>query len=214
MRIEDVQSRFQSFLARRHPSLLFSRKINFSRSCNISISNEAKVSGSITCINANITLRDGVRVARSSAIGAGQNGKLFFDTDVHVGPGSEISVSVHSLFIGCKTTFHSNATLTGDIAIGKGCIFSPGTAVISDNHVTDGHDPIRSLDKIYIDKHGHLPNKPVRIGDDVWVGMNAIILGGVSLGDGCIVGAGSIVTRDFPAYSCIAGNPAKLIKNR
>jgi acetyltransferase-like isoleucine patch superfamily enzyme len=54
--------------------------------------------------------------------------------------------------------------------------------------------------------------KKVVIGDDVFIGAEAIILKGVELGGRCIVGAGSVVTRSFPADSIIAGNPAQLVK--
>ena len=53
---------------------------------------------------------------------------------------------------------------------------------------------------------------PVVIGNNVWIGDNAVILPGVTLGDDCIVGAGAVVTKSFPAGSVIGGNPAKLIK--
>lgn len=52
------------------------------------------------------------------------------------------------------------------------------------------------------------------IGNDVWVGANSVILKGRSIGDGAIVGAGSIVTRDIPPYAIAVGNPAKIVKYR
>lgn len=55
---------------------------------------------------------------------------------------------------------------------------------------------------------------PVRIGNDVWIGARAMILSGVTIGDGAIVAAGAVVARDVPAYGIVAGNPAKLIKHR
>ena len=55
-------------------------------------------------------------------------------------------------------------------------------------------------------------SKPVHIGNHVWIGRSAIILKGVTIGAGAIVGAGSVVTRDVPARSLVAGNPAKVIK--
>ena len=54
---------------------------------------------------------------------------------------------------------------------------------------------------------------PVVIGNNVWIGDNAVILPNVTLGDGCIVGAGAVVTKSFPAGSVIGGNPARLLKN-
>lgn len=55
---------------------------------------------------------------------------------------------------------------------------------------------------------------PVRIGNDVWIGARAMILSGVTVGDGAIIAAGAVVARDVPAYGIVAGNPAKLIKYR
>jgi len=54
---------------------------------------------------------------------------------------------------------------------------------------------------------------PISIGDDTWIGANAMILKGVSIGSGAIVGAGSVVTHDVPADSVVAGNPARLLRD-
>ena len=54
----------------------------------------------------------------------------------------------------------------------------------------------------------------VEVGDDVWVGTGAKILDGVTLGKGCIVAAGAVVTESFPEYSIVGGIPAKLLRTR
>ena len=55
---------------------------------------------------------------------------------------------------------------------------------------------------------------PIIIEDDVWIGANAIILSGVTIGEGAIIGAGSVVTKNVEPYTIFAGNPAKKIKMR
>jgi len=72
--------------------------------------------------------------------------------------------------------------------------------------------------KKFFQSYGVDPNViskgPTIIGNDVWIGMNSIILSGVSIGDGAIIGAGSVVTKDVLPYAIVAGNPAKLIRHR
>ena len=58
------------------------------------------------------------------------------------------------------------------------------------------------------------PNKPTQIGNDVWIGSNALIKAGVKIGDGAIIGAGAVVTHDVPPYEIWAGVPAKCIRKR
>lgn len=89
----------------------------------------------------------------------------------------------------------------GKIDIGKGTYIAQNVGIITANH-----DPA-DLDK-------HLEPKPVIIGEKCWIGMNSVILPGVTLGPNTVVGAGSVVTKSFPEGNCvIAGSPAKVIKS-
>lgn len=86
------------------------------------------------------------------------------------------------------------------IVIGHGTYIAPNVGLITANH--DLTDPNR-----------HSKSRPVVLGEKCWIGMNAVILPGVTLGDHTVVGAGSIVTKSFPEGHCVvAGNPAKVIK--
>jgi maltose O-acetyltransferase len=87
------------------------------------------------------------------------------------------------------------------ISIGDGTTLAPEVYVIA--HDASVRQPM-----------GWTRLRPVRIGADVFVGLRAIIMPGVTIGDGAIVGAGSVVTRDVPAGAVVAGNPAQVIAQR
>lgn len=87
----------------------------------------------------------------------------------------------------------------GGLSIGNHCMFAGGVAVCGVNHqFSDRSIPMR---------HQPAVNAPVVIEDDVWVGMNATILPGVTIGKGAVIGAGSVVTKDIPEYSVATGIP-------
>lgn len=92
------------------------------------------------------------------------------------------------------------------VSIGDNSLIAGGVSIFDNNH------NFSSLDAP-INTQGFNTN-PVEIGNDVWIGQNAIILPGVKIGDQAIIGAGSIVTKDVPERAIIAGNPAKVIRYR
>lgn len=95
---------------------------------------------------------------------------------------------------------------SGGVTIGDRSLIGYGTKIFSRNHnVPSGHGNIFGV--------GH-SFKAVSIGNDVWLGANVIVLPGRTIGDGAIVGAGSVVTKDVAAYTVVAGNPAKLVRVR
>ena len=96
--------------------------------------------------------------------------------------------------------------IQGDIVIGDGTRIGAHTLMIATEHNFSRRD-------IPIHKQG-ITIKPIRIGEDVYVGSNVSILGGVTIGRGAIIAGGAVVTRDVPDYAIVGGVPAKVIKER
>lgn len=92
-------------------------------------------------------------------------------------------------------------TIDADIYVGKGSYIGPNVGLITTNHDPNNPDI-------------HLPGKDIVLGESCWIGMNSVILPGVTLGDHTVVGAGSVVTKSFPdGYAVLGGNPARIIKS-
>ena len=94
---------------------------------------------------------------------------------------------------------------TGGVDIGDYTVIGPGARIISYQHRYAHGTPIQSQP---------VDARPIRIGSDVWLGANAIILAGVTIGDGAVVAAGAVVRNDVPAYAVVAGVPATVKKMR
>lgn len=90
----------------------------------------------------------------------------------------------------------------GGITIGDNVLFGPRVGIYTSNHSLDPEE--RAAGACYA--------KPVVIGSNVWIGGDVTINQGVTIGDGAIVGSGSVVTRDVPARSIAAGNPARVLR--
>lgn len=105
--------------------------------------------------------------------------------------------------IGARTYINSNLTLIDDykITIGKDCLIAPNVTISTTGHPADPE----------VRKMG-MYSFPVTIGDNVWIGVGAIILPGVTIGDNSIIGAGSVVTKDIPANVIAFGSPCKVYR--
>lgn len=86
--------------------------------------------------------------------------------------------------------------------------------ILGGNHLT-GRVSNYPFDTFYFDGIDRSTSKgPIEVGDDVWIGMNTIVLSGVTIGQGAVIGAGTIVCRDVPPYAVVTGCPAKVQKYR
>ena len=115
-----------------------------------------------------------------------------------------INNAVGDVIIGDHTRIGLHNTIIGPVEIGNNVNLAQGITVTALNHNFSDTNK-------RIDEQGVSTN-PVTIEDDVWVGANAVILPGVTIGEHCVVAAGAVVTKDVPPHSLVAGIPAKVIK--
>lgn len=87
------------------------------------------------------------------------------------------------------------------VTIGSNVFLGPGVQIYTSSHPVDA-----------ILRRTHKITKPVSIGDDCWIGGNAIILPGITIGNGVVIGAGAVVTKDIPDNVMAVGNPAKVVR--
>lgn len=95
----------------------------------------------------------------------------------------------------------------GRIIIGNNCLLSQQVTIVSSNHGIN-------REKLIIEQPWCTEQSDIVIGDDVWIGAQSVILPGVTIGDGAVIAAGAVVTKDVEPYSIVAGCPAKLLKYR
>jgi acetyltransferase-like isoleucine patch superfamily enzyme len=135
---------------------------------------------------------------------------IYFGEKVVIGDRAFFTSDGGEIIIGSNTSFnvnvHINASVAGRIIIGKDCLIGPNVVMRTADHIFS--NPNKN-----IREQGHVAND-ITIDDDVWLGSNVIIVGGVSIGKGSVIGAGAVVTKSIPPYSVAVGIPAVVIKKR
>lgn len=114
----------------------------------------------------------------------------------------------HDITLGDRVQFGPYCDVQCDLEVGDSVLFAPHVAIVGRNdHQIDLPDTL-----IWDSPRGE--DKKVRIGNDCWIGYGVIILSGVSIGDGAVVAAGSVVTKDVPPKAVAAGCPAQIVRYR
>ncbi|MDY3243109.1 MAG: acyltransferase [Candidatus Limiplasma sp.] len=126
--------------------------------------------------------------------------------------GENVNVERHARFgrgvtLGDRSGIGINASIGEQTHIGSDVMMGPDCVIYTRNHRFDRLDiPMR--------EQGYGPVEPVEIGDDCWIGGRVTILPGVHVGNGAVIAAGAVVTKDVPPYAVVGGVPAKIIYNR
>ena len=116
---------------------------------------------------------------------------FFCDYGDNIRLGARAFINANSVFLDCA-----------EIVIGDDFQCGPAVQLLTPEHPLDATERKSGLEHA----------RPIRIGDDVWLGGGSIVLAGVSIGDRAVVGAGAVVTKDVPADVVVAGNPARVIR--
>jgi acetyltransferase-like isoleucine patch superfamily enzyme len=140
---------------------------------------------------------------------------IYLPTLLKVSDNSKISVLGNfKIFTGCKIIIMNG----GKLELGSGYI-NVNSKIICSNLIKIGYNVaisddvvIRDSDLHTLNYEGYQMSKPIIIEDHVWIGERAVILKGVKLGKNSIVAAGSMVTKDVPENTIVAGNPARIIR--
>ncbi|WP_026911701.1 DapH/DapD/GlmU-related protein [Patulibacter minatonensis] len=108
------------------------------------------------------------------------------------------------LRVGADVFVNHGCTLNdiGGIEIGARTMIGPNVSLLSSGHPT-----------AVAERRDGVVVASIRIGEDVWIGAGAIVVGGVAVGDGAVIAAGAVVSRDVPAATLVAGNPARVVRS-
>ncbi len=118
---------------------------------------------------------------------------------------STVNNGVGDVYIGDRTRIGLGNTLIGPVKIGNDVMFAQNVVLSGLNHgYTDINTPISDQ---------QVETKPIVIEDEVWIGANAVVTAGVTVGKHSIVAAGCVVVKDVPPYTIVGGNPAKPLKH-
>jgi acetyltransferase-like isoleucine patch superfamily enzyme len=185
-------------LRRRNPTLQVSGSVELILEGEICFSHDVIVSDRAKLI-----------VPKTTCLNLGD--KVYVGRDVELGSGNLLSV-------GQRVSLQDRCVIVGDVDIGGYSLLSFNVLISSGIHYFRRHPHLLIRDQdseaLSTEQGRSMHSQPVRIGEDCWLGVNTVVMPGVSIGRGAVIGANSVVTEDIEPYSVVAGAPAKPIGRR
>ena len=121
-------------------------------------------------------------------------------------------VFIHEMSTVGKYNHFGRDTMLTHAEVGNYCSIAPGVKIGQAKHSLSY---ITTYNGIASANTGHdMFEKPTKIGNDVWIGANAVLMQGIEVGNGAVIGAGAVVTHDVPAYAIVTGVPARILRYR
>jgi acetyltransferase-like isoleucine patch superfamily enzyme len=173
--------------------------------------------------SANVAVAGGIEIGDRTTAGEGCNiivpkgASLVIGSQCYIGRYVELGPSGH-ISIGDQTSIQDRSILVGEVSLGRYCVLSLNVLMTSGRHYFDRwpHLLIRDQDVRVasgIELSGN-HSQPIVVEEDCWLGMNSVIMPGVTVGRGCVIGSNAVVTRDLPPYSVAVGAPARVVRRR
>jgi acetyltransferase-like isoleucine patch superfamily enzyme len=155
---------------------------------------------------------DHVRIGAYSRLYCMRTGSIHLGDNVGLGRDVHLQTESGILSVGANTGLNDHSRLYGTVSIGRNCLIAPNF------YASSGHHQFRSQEPYLLISDQEDKASPqeaaVSIGDDCWIGINVVVLHGVSIGRGAVIGANTVVRKDVAPYSIVAGNPGKVIGKR
>lgn len=182
-----------------------------------------KFRGLSVASNVTLNIKGSFAYGKGCGIGVGSNilvpehASLSLGDGCYIGRYVELGPAGH-IMVGSSTSIQDRCILLGDVTIGRYCTFAPNIYISSGKHYFDlipnwlikDQDKMVASDKQLSSSH----SKAVQIEDDCWLGINVVVMAGVTIGKGSVIGANSVVTRNVDPYTVVAGAPSRLVRKR
>lgn len=149
------------------------------------------------------------RILRAMAV----HGAVSYGPNFRVGRSAIVS-SAHGLSIGRDVAIGPRSVVQVDGVIGNYVMIGMHVQIVGKNDHAIDEIGVPMIHSTWVGDRDARPGDRIAIGDDVWIGAASVIMSGITIGEGAVIAAGSVVTKSVAPYSIVGGNPARLIRER